>query len=84
MIRFVNPFIFANAFFDADDSIDYQAIGIPQPQESAPVRFHIESVMAWNQVSETQTMVRLATGSGYILDCEIDEFDQIMVANGSI
>jgi hypothetical protein len=83
-IRFIKPFIFANGFFDVDDNVDYEAIGIRQPRESAPVRFNIDDVVAWNQGSETTITVHLANGMGYILDCEIDQFDEIMVANGSI
>lgn len=83
-IRFIKPFIFANGFFDVDDNVDYEAIGIPQPKESAPVRFQIDRVVSWNFASETTITVHLANGMGYILDCEIDQFDEIMVANGSI
>jgi hypothetical protein len=83
-IRFIAPFVFANAFFDADGSIDYESIGIQAPKESAPVRFDIERIVSWNYASETTITVHLENGSGYVLDCPIDLFDEFMAANGSI
>ena len=83
-IRYIKPFIFANGYFDVDDNVDYESIGIPQPRESAPVRLNIDDVVAWNQASETTITVHLANGMGYILDCEIDQFDELMVAHGCI
>jgi len=50
MIRFVSPFVFANGFFQINDAIDYESIGIERPTESGiPVRFRIDAVMAWNE-----------------------------------
>jgi hypothetical protein len=83
-IRYIKPFIFANGFFDVDDNIDYESIGIPQPRESAPVRFEIGRIVSWNFASETTITVHLINGSGYILDCPIDQFDELMVAHGCI
>jgi hypothetical protein len=84
MIRFLKPFVFANGMFDADDAAYFEGIGIKKERESQPVRFNVDDVVAWNQASETTVTVHLANGMGYILDCEIDQFDEIMVANGSI
>lgn len=83
-IRFIKPFIFANGMFDSDDAQYLEGMGLKAERESQPVRFNIDDVVAWNQASETTITVHLANGMGYILDCEIDQFDEIMVANGSI
>lgn len=83
-IRFIKPFIFANGMFDRDDAQYLEGMGLKAERESQPVRFNIDDVVAWNQASETTITVHLANGMGYILDCEIDQFDEIMVANGSI
>jgi hypothetical protein len=83
-IRYIKPFIFANGMFDTDDAQFFEGIGIKAERESQPVRFNIDDVVAWNQASETTITVHLANGMAYILDCEIDQFDELMVAHGSI
>jgi hypothetical protein len=84
-IRFVSPFIFANGFFQINDAVDYESIGIERPTESGiPVRFHIDAVMGWNEDEPGTTYVRLMTGQNFHLDCPIDQFDEFMVAHVSI
>ncbi|MFO0203086.1 MAG: hypothetical protein ACK528_08140 [Alphaproteobacteria bacterium] len=83
-IRLVGRFIFANAFLEINDSVDYESIGMERPTESVPVRFDIEAVIGWHPDLPNQTLVRLVTGSMYILDLPIDVFDQFMAANGSV
>ena len=83
-IRLVGRFIFANAFLEINDSVDYESIGMERPTESVPVRFDIEAVIGWHPDLPNQTLVRLVTGAMYILDLPIDVFDQFMAANGSV
>lgn len=85
MIRFVSPFVFANGFFQINDVIDYESIGVQPPTESGiPVRFNIEAVMGWNEDEPGTTYVRLITGHNFHLDVAIDVFDEFMVANGCL
>jgi len=85
MIRFVSPFVFANGFFQINDAIDYESIGIERPTESGiPVRFRIDAVMAWNEDEPGTTYVRLLTGQNFHLDIAIDVMDEFMAANGCI
>jgi len=83
-VRFVEPFVFANGFFEADDAAYFESIGVKKERESAPVRFHIGAVVSWNYVTETTITVHMQNGNGYILDCPIDEFDVLMVEHGNI
>ena len=84
MIRLVGRFVFVNAFFAVDDAVDYESMGINRPTESVPVRFDVESVVAWNMDEPNQTFVRLATGHHFNLDCSIDVFDEFMAKHGSV
>lgn len=84
MIRLVGRFVFVNAFFQMNDEIDYESIGIKRPSESIPCRFDIESVVSWNEDEPGTTYIRTITGQCFHIDVPIDMFDEFMVANGSV
>lgn len=84
MMRLVGRFVFANGFFQINDAVDYESIGIDRPTESVLVRFDIDTVFAWNEDEPGTTYVRLITGQNFHLDVAIDVFDEFMVANGSV